>query len=204
MTTNSDDAKLQSKLEQTLKDAQDYTLREGDECPLCKGSLVLKHSAKGVFIGCSNYPNCEFTYALQINNYNVIYKTLELACPKCNAPLCIRGGRYGVFIGCSNYPECNFIYNFNKVTQVNCPMCHNGILEQRRSRSNKSFYGCSNYPKCKYTLAGLPIAKSCPECGFPVIFKKKSSSGFKLVCGSSLCSSRNKRKSLVVDLNEDI
>lgn len=199
MSEKTDDI-TEAAIANTLEKQQDYTLREGDACPVCGGKLVLKHVAKSSFLGCSNYPSCDFTYALQAISHNIIYKTLDLTCPKCHAPLCIRGGRYGVFIGCSNYPQCNFIYNLNKVTQVACPMCQGGILEQRRSRSNKSFYGCSNYPKCKFTLAGEPIAKSCPECGFPVVFKKKTTKGYKIACANSLCSSRHKRKSLDIDI----
>lgn len=183
----------------STQDNFDHTLRAGDKCPKCDGTLVLKHVGHSMFLGCSNYPNCDFTYALEVQIYNVIYKILDKTCPECGGSLCIRGGKYGVFIGCSSYPKCNYIMNLHKKTTVHCPMCKDGILEQRRSRTNTTFYGCSNYPNCKFIVPGEPIAKTCPICGFPLVYKKKCKGGYKIACGNVLCSSRNKRKSLVID-----
>ena len=35
-------------------------LTEGSPCPLCGQPLVIRHSARGDFLGCSDYPACSF------------------------------------------------------------------------------------------------------------------------------------------------
>lgn len=34
---------------------------DNNVCPRCGGSLVLRKSQKGDFMGCNNYPQCKFT-----------------------------------------------------------------------------------------------------------------------------------------------
>lgn len=36
----------------------------GDKCPKCGGKLGIKLSKNGAFVGCSNYPNCNYTLSL--------------------------------------------------------------------------------------------------------------------------------------------
>ena len=38
-----------------------YTSMENKQCPYCDGVLVLRESKFGIFIGCSNYPECHYT-----------------------------------------------------------------------------------------------------------------------------------------------
>lgn len=42
----------------------------GDKCPKCGGKLGIKLSKFGPFIGCSNYPTCNYTMKLGDNNTN--------------------------------------------------------------------------------------------------------------------------------------
>lgn len=49
-------------------DRPQYDVREGDECPGCEdGKLVrryARHFEGTEFLGCNNYPRCEFTQEL--------------------------------------------------------------------------------------------------------------------------------------------
>ena len=122
-------------------------------------------------------------------------KVLKSLCPKCQSPLAVKKGRYGLFVGCSNYPDCNYTHKETEQEQaISCPICSKGTLEKRRTYNGRIFYGCSHYPKCNFLLSGVPVLRTCKECGFPLSFKKKVKAGMALVCGNTLCSSRRKRK----------
>ena len=63
-------------------------------CTECDtGEIVRKAGKFGVFYGCSNYPDCEFT------------KPVE--CPKCSSgKLVKRESKHGPFLSCSTFPKC--------------------------------------------------------------------------------------------------
>lgn len=129
----------------------------GRNCPKCGAPLVMRHGKFGDFVGCSNYPKCNY---IEKPKPDVIEgKT----CPKCGAPLVKRHGRKGDFIGCSNYPKCNYMESLDgkEISTEKkplvipddapiCPKCHVGHLIEKKSRWGKTFIGCSNYPKCHY------------------------------------------------------
>lgn len=74
-------------------------------CPRCKtGHLFVRHqeSVNRYFVGCSNYPQCDFT----IRDTSVLDNPHY--CPECGGFLVKRKGIYGAFIGCSNYPVCEY------------------------------------------------------------------------------------------------
>ena len=82
---------------------------EGDEilhnpkCPKCsKGILVARRNLKDdtFFVGCSNYPLCNFNY----KNNEIIENNVK--CPSCNSYMVKRQGKYSDFYGCINYPYC--------------------------------------------------------------------------------------------------
>ena len=67
-------------------------------CPKCKGgTLELKEKDGKKFIGCSNYPYCNFS----TSSTEVLVDTKY--CPKCGGLMVKRKGKYGTFWGCSNY-----------------------------------------------------------------------------------------------------
>lgn len=71
-------------------------------CPRCKTGELLKVDYNGKsFIGCSNYPKCDYT----VNNLSVLANPKK--CPSCGGFLVKRKGNKGLwFIGCTNYPYC--------------------------------------------------------------------------------------------------
>ena len=120
----------------------------GELCPKCGAPLIYKQGKNGRFIGCSNFPKCNYVQKEE--------KTLQYTgqnCPKCGSPLVERRGKHGkTFIACSSYPKCNYIEN--KVesqpeeTGKVCPKCGGAMVKKKGKYS--SFYGCSNYPTCTY------------------------------------------------------
>lgn len=173
-------------------------LKEGDVCPVCSnGLLMLRHSYKSDFLGCSNFPNCKFHLFTGKRSAVVTLKELNSLCPVCHGNLEVKKGRFGIFIGCSNYPSCDYVYHRKDEVpqvQITCPMCKQGHLVERRGRSGKSFYGCDNFPTCNFSVFGVPVEVKCEECGFPVMYKKKVKNGTALICGDPKCPSRKKRK----------
>lgn len=172
------------------------SLKEGDLCPACsQGTLVLRKNDKVQFLGCSCYPSCKMRYFTAASSPVSTLKILKSLCPQCQSPLAVKKGRYGLFVGCSNYPDCNYTHKETEQEQaISCPICSKGTLEKRRTYNGRIFYGCSHYPKCNFLLSGVPVLRTCKECGFPLSFKKKVKAGMALVCGNTLCSSRRKRK----------
>ena len=171
-------------------------LKVGDPCPACgHGTLVLRQSGKVAFLGCSCFPRCKLRYFTRTVSPVHTLKLLSSLCPQCGAPLAVKKGRYGLFIGCSDYPNCTYSpKEAAEENAVECPQCHQGVLRQRRSSSGKIFYGCECYPQCDFKLMGAPYVKTCPECGFPLRFKKKVKAGIALVCGNPKCPTRKSRK----------
>jgi len=106
-------------------------------------------------------------------------------CPECGNPLVIRKGRYGEFTACSNYPECKYIKKTPKEVKeiMDCPICKEGKIIERKTKRGKIFYGCSNYPKCKVATWDLPTGEVCPECGSLLTVKKNE-----VKCSNSECS----------------
>jgi DNA topoisomerase-1 len=111
-------------------------------------------------------------------------------CPECGKELVYRQGRYGRFISCSGYPSCKYLESLQAVksTGVTCPQCQSGELVEKRSRYGKIFYSCNTYPKCNYAVWGEPVARACPRCTWPVLYKKSTKRrGDELICPQADC-----------------
>lgn len=171
----------------------DVTQEQMDEnCPKCGKPLSIRLGRRGRFIGCTAYPECDYTRSLDETAEEAAKPTVVegRTCPQCGEPLIIRVGRYGKFIGCSAYPKCKYIEPLEKPkdTAVTCPECHQGTMLQRKSRYGKMFYSCSRYPDCKYAVWNEPIAKGCPECKWPILtIKITKRHGHQLVCPQKNC-----------------
>ena len=163
-----------------------------DKCPKCEKPLSIRLGKRGRFIGCTGYPECDFTQDLNAQDGEKSEPDVVegRVCPDCSGALHIKAGRYGRFIGCSNYPDCKHIEPIEKPadTGVTCPKCSKGNILQRKSRKGKIFYSCANYPKCDYALWNEPINKPCPQCSWPILTVKETKrSGKQILCPKEGC-----------------
>ncbi|MDX1900987.1 MAG: type I DNA topoisomerase [Gammaproteobacteria bacterium] len=163
-----------------------------ENCPQCGKPLSIRLGKHSRFIGCTGYPDCNYTRSLDDGKSDTPgAEVVEgRTCPDCTAPLQLRVGRYGKFIGCTRYPDCKFIESLNKPvdTGVGCPECHQGSLLKRKSRMGKIFYSCGRYPDCKYALWNEPVAETCPQCAWPLLTVKVTKKrGTELVCPHKPC-----------------
>ncbi|MFA5960232.1 MAG: type I DNA topoisomerase [Tatlockia sp.] len=156
------------------KDVTTETLDE--KCPKCEKPLSIRLGKRGRFIGCTAYPECDYTQDLTDGEKSEPEIIEGRSCPDCQGSLHIKTGRYGRFIGCSNYPDCKHIEPLEKPgdTGVECPKCHSAKILQRKSRKGKIFYSCGAYPKCDYALWNEPIDKPCPQCAWPLLTVKET------------------------------
>ena len=171
---------------------KDVTTEELDEaCPKCGQPLSLRLGRRGRFIGCTAYPECDYTRNVGEEGESSEPEVVEgRKCPQCESNLIIRTGRYGKFIGCSSYPDCKYIEPLEKPTDtgVECPQCHKGTMLKRKSRRGKIFYSCSTYPDCDYAVWNEPVDGPCPDCGWPILtIKTTKSKGTERVCPQKDC-----------------
>lgn len=163
-----------------------------DTCPKCGLPLSKRLGRKGNFIGCTGYPECDYTANIEPSGDTepTTEPNLDRSCPLCAAPLQIKHGRFGKFIGCSGYPNCKHIEPIEKPsdTGVTCPTCKEGTMLKRKSRYGKYFYSCSKYPDCKYATWNEPINEPCPKCGWPIMtIKVTKKYGPEKVCPQKEC-----------------
>jgi DNA topoisomerase-1 len=164
-----------------------------EKCPQCGEPLSIRLGRHGRFIGCTNYPTCDYTRDLNADKAEQEEPEVVEGrnCPECGSELVIKRGRYGKFIGCSGYPKCRYIEPLEKPqdTGVTCPKCNQGKLLKRKSRKGKVFYSCSTYPDCDYAVWNEPVAEPCPRCGWPVLtIKTTKRKGTEKVCPQKECS----------------
>jgi DNA topoisomerase-1 len=182
--------KTQVKAKETVERPGVEMLEEN--CPKCGKQLAKRLGRNGYFIGCTGYPDCDYTRnvdeaAGSLNEPQIVEGR---SCPKCNSALVIKRGRYGKFIGCSNYPNCKHMEPLEKPedTGVQCPECKQGSMLKRKSRYGKIFYSCSRYPDCKYACWNPPIPEPCPKCGHPILtIKTTKRRGTEKVCPQKEC-----------------
>jgi DNA topoisomerase-1 len=166
-----------------------------EACPKCNNPLVTRLGRRGRFVGCSTYPECDYTRSLhedmpEADAAGQPEMVEGRTCPLCDSALQIKSGPYGRFIGCTAYPKCKFIEPLEKpkTTGVTCPECKTGELIERKSRYGKLFYSCDTYPKCKYAVWNPPLAEACPQCQWPVMtLKTTKRRGTEKVCPQKAC-----------------
>lgn len=163
-----------------------------EKCPKCSKPLAIRLGKRGRFIGCTGYPECDFTQdlggAAGVQSEPEVVE--NRVCPDCTSKLHIKTGKYGRFIGCSNYPTCKFIEPLERPmdTGVECPICHKAKILRRKSRKGKIFYSCAGYPECSYALWNEPVDKTCPQCAWPILtIKETKRSGRQLICPHESC-----------------
>ncbi len=97
---------------------KEVTQEELDEaCPKCGNKLAIRLGKRGRFIGCTTYPECDYTRNLN-EDADTAPTEPEVVegrvCPEDGGTLIIKTGRYGKFIGCANYPKCKHIEPLEK------------------------------------------------------------------------------------------
>lgn len=102
-------------------------------------------------------------------------------CDLCGHPMVIKLGRYGKFYACSNFPDCRNTKPIVKEIGVECPVCHQGQVVERKSKKNRLFYGCTRYPDCDFTSWDKPVGRNCPKCDNYLV-EKKVKGGKQVVC----------------------
>lgn len=183
-------------IEQTVS-RSDVTQEAIDEkCPTCGKPLAIRLGKRGRFIGCTGFPECDYTRQLNETAQEAEQVKAEAevvadrSCPSCGSPLHVKLGRYGRFIGCSNYPKCKHMEPLEKPkdTGVGCPLCKQGQLIARKSRYGKLFYSCNRYPDCQYAVWNPPLNETCPKCQWPVLTVKTTKrKGTEKVCPQKDC-----------------
>ena len=107
-----------------------FTVRKNEPCPQCGAELVIRSGKHGPFLGCSQYPECDYVRPLKSQADGHIVKVLEGQVLPTHAALnlVLRQGRFGMFIGCSRYPECEHTEHIDKPdeTAIACPQCRTG------------------------------------------------------------------------------
>ncbi len=166
------------------------------KCPKCKKHfLVIRFGKTGEFLGCSGFPECDFTSNFtRDENGNIqlakAAEILEESCPNCKKPMRKVRGKYGEFIACSGYPECKYIKQ--EKASFKCLTCKKGDIIKRKWRRG-SFWGCGNYPKCKFVVFGEIEEKPCPQCKLPFMIKEKDKEGnITLRCSDKECGYKEK------------
>lgn len=190
---NSFEERLDNALE-TIKDKKESLEEVTDiKCEKCGADMIVKYGRRGKFLGCSNFPECDYTANYEevdgeIKKVEEEEETVDEICEECGAPMEVKYGKYGKFLGCSNYPDCKNTKPIVIETGVECPRedCDGDIIE-RRTRKGRIFYGCSNYPDCDFALWNKPYPKKCPECGNPYLVIKGKKPNTKLICPMDEC-----------------
>ena len=164
----------------------------GEDCPKCGKPLSSRLGRSGRFIGCTAYPECDYTRNIDGEETTASEPEVvaDRKCPKCESDLWVRTGKYGKFIGCSSYPKCKHIESLEQPTNtgVTCPQCTKGEILVRKSRRGKIFYSCSGYPDCDYALWNEPLKEECPDCKWPILTVKTTKSrGTEKVCPQKEC-----------------
>ncbi len=161
-------------------------------CPKCKkNKLNIKFGKSGEFLGCSAYPECDFTSNFERTETGKIKiiktvppKLLDEKCPECGKAMRKLTGRFGEFTACSGYPECKYIKR--EIAGFPCPQ-DKGLVVRKVWRGGK-FWGCDNYPKCKFAVFDEITEKKCPQCTLPFLIKKTSKDGnVTLLCFDKTC-----------------
>ncbi len=163
-----------------------------EKCPKCEKPLSIRLGKRGRFIGCTGYPDCDYTRSLEEDRESSLQPQIVEGrrCPKCEGELVIKQGRYGKFIGCHQYPKCKYIESLDKPedTSVTCPECHKGTLVKRKSRYGTFFYSCNQYPDCKYAVNNPPLSEACPKCHWPILTNKVTKRrGSEKACPQKTC-----------------
>jgi DNA topoisomerase-1 len=107
----------------------------GQKCPKCKKDLLKRIGKNGLFLGCSKYPDCDYTQDLE----KLEGPEDAPECADCGAsPMVLRKGRFGPFWACPAYPKCKGIVKADPKgipvppdvpTDEKCPVCGKTVVK---------------------------------------------------------------------------
>lgn len=126
----------------------------GEPCEKCGEPLIFKYGRNGLFIGCSNYPDCRNTQS--------ILEPTGAKCPDCGSDVVEkRTGRGRVFFGCAAFDSedeasCRFGLWKRPLPQP-CPAC-GGLLTEAKG-GQAQCHQCEQ----KFPRDALPPARKLPE-----------------------------------------
>ncbi len=181
--------RFEEDLEQAKGEMESYKagIPTGEKCEKCgKGKLLERISRHGFFLGCDQYPECDFTRDLapEAGGEEVESETATEYCENCGKEMTIKRGRFGPFLACTGYPECKttrrLVHGTRRARQPDepldekCPECGNQLV-RRRGRYGE-FVGCSGYPKCKFIRAKT-LGIACPKCGTGELVERMARKG---------------------------
>jgi DNA topoisomerase-1 len=181
--------KFEEDLDKAEGEMQSYKagIPTGQKCEKCgQGELLERISRHGFFLGCSRYPECDFTRDLspEAGSEEVESESGVEYCENCGREMTIKRGRFGPFLACTGYPECKttrrLVAGTRKPRQPDepleekCPDCGSGLVKKHGRYGQ--FIGCSAYPKCKYTRPVTSGIK-CPKCGTGELVRRGASKG---------------------------
>ena len=159
----------------------------GEKCEKCgQGELLERISRHGFFLGCSRYPECDYTRDLspEAGTEEVESEAVTQYCENCGREMTIKRGRYGPFLACTGYPECKttrrLVHGTRRARRPDepldekCPECGSQLV--RRHGRYGEFIGCSGYPKCKYIRAKT-LGIACPKCGTGELVERMARKG---------------------------
>ncbi len=140
----------------------------GESCPKCEAELLKRFGKNGLFLGCSRYPECDYTRDLEPMDE----PEDAPECPLCGtSPMNLRRGQWGPFWACPNYPNCKGIVKADpkgipvpadEPTGETCPTCGKRFV--KRHGRYGVFVCCEDYPGCK-TVKKEVLGVPCPKCG---------------------------------------
>ena len=181
--------KFEEDLDKAEGEMQSYKagIPTGQKCEKCgQGELLERISRHGFFLGCSRYPECDFTRDLspEAGGEEVESESGVEYCENCGREMTIKRGRFGPFLACTGYPECRttrrLVTGTRKPRQPDepleekCPECGSGLV--RKHGRYGQFIGCSAYPKCKYTRP-VTLGIQCPKCSAGELVRRGASKG---------------------------
>jgi DNA topoisomerase-1 len=157
------------------------------KCEKCgQGMLLERISRHGFFLGCTRYPECDFTQDLspELPGENGDAEAGPEYCENCNRVMAIKPGRFGPFLACTGYPECKttrrLVQGTRKARQPDelldekCPTCGSQLVKKHGQYGE--FIGCTAYPKCKF-IRSKTLGIACPKCGKGEFVERRARKG---------------------------
>lgn len=98
----------------------------GKQCPECGAELVQRWGRYGLYVGCRNHPECQYTERW--------VEKIGVTCPQDGGDLIEKKTRKGrIFYGCENFPECEYA-SWKKPVPEPCPECGGLLVEMNKKQ----------------------------------------------------------------------